>query len=82
MTEYAEITPTPRDRISKLTVEELLAFERKEREFRKDVNVRFAARLVLSAGNWTYAWFRPGGEMGATEIGERFAELLIQGLEA
>ena len=49
-------------------------------EFRKDVNVRFAARLVLSAGNWTYAWFRPGGELGPTEIGERFADLLIRGL--
>jgi TetR/AcrR family transcriptional regulator, cholesterol catabolism regulator len=49
-------------------------------EFRTDVNVRFAARLVLSAGNWTYAWFRPGGELGATEIGERFAELIIKGL--
>jgi AcrR family transcriptional regulator len=53
----------------------------REKEFRPDVNVRFAARLVLSAGNWTYAWFRPGGELGATEIGERFAELLIKGLE-
>ncbi len=51
------------------------------KEFRPDVNVRFAARLVLSAGNWTYAWFRPGGELGPTEIGERFAELLIRGLE-
>ena len=50
-------------------------------EFRKDVEVRFAARLVLSAGNWTYAWFRPGGELGPTEIGERFAELLIRGLQ-
>ena len=49
-------------------------------EFRVDANVRFAARLVLSAGNWTYAWFRPGGELGATEIGERFADLLIRGL--
>ena len=49
-------------------------------EFRADVNVRFAARLVLSAGNWTYAWFRPGGELGATEIGERFAELIIRGM--
>ena len=33
-------------------------------EFRSDANVRFAATLVLSAGNWTYAWFRPGGELG------------------
>lgn len=50
------------------------------REFRDDANVRFAARLVLSAGNWTYAWFKPGGELGPTEIGERFADLLIRGL--
>jgi AcrR family transcriptional regulator len=53
-----------------------------EGEFRPDANVRFAARLVLSAGNWTYAWFRPGGELGPTEIGERFADLLIRGLAA
>lgn len=50
-------------------------------DFRTDANVRFAARLVLSAGNWTYAWYRPGGELGPTEIGERFAELIIRGLE-
>jgi len=49
-------------------------------EFRADADVRFAARLVLSAGNWTYAWYRPGGELGPTEIGQKFAELLIKGL--
>lgn len=51
-------------------------------EFRDDANVRFAARLVLSAGNWTYAWFKPGGELGPTEIGEKFADLLIRGLKS
>jgi AcrR family transcriptional regulator len=50
-------------------------------EFRDDADVRFAARLVLSAGNWTYAWYRPGGELGPTEIGQKFAELLIKGLD-
>jgi AcrR family transcriptional regulator len=50
-------------------------------DFRSDADVSFAARLVLSAGNWTYAWYRPGGELGPKEIGERFAELLIRGLE-
>ncbi len=51
-------------------------------EFRQDVNLRFAVRLVLSAGNWTYAWFRPGGELGPREIAERFAELIIKGFKA
>ncbi|MGH2806043.1 MAG: TetR/AcrR family transcriptional regulator [Actinomycetota bacterium] len=49
-------------------------------EFRADADVRFAARLVLSAGNWTYTWYRPDGELTPAEIGERFAELIINGL--
>ncbi|HEX2049640.1 MAG TPA: TetR/AcrR family transcriptional regulator [Actinomycetota bacterium] len=49
-------------------------------EFRGDADVRFAATLVLSAGNWLFSWYRPGGELGPTEIGERFAELLTRGL--
>lgn len=49
-------------------------------EFRRDVDVKFAARLVLSAGNWTYAWYRPGGDLTPTEIGERFATLVLRGL--
>ena len=51
-------------------------------EFRADADVRFAATLVLSAGNWTYTWYRPGGDLTPTEIGERFAELVTKGLEA
>lgn len=51
-------------------------------DFRADTDVGFAARLVLSAGNWTYTWYRPDGDLGPQEIGERFAELLIRGLEA
>ncbi|MEA2497908.1 MAG: hypothetical protein QOH26_313 [Actinomycetota bacterium] len=50
-------------------------------EFRADADVRFAARLVLSAGNWTFAWYRPGGELTANEIGEGFATLVLKGLE-
>ena len=76
-----EIVKEKRDRyeaIVRQIIEEGIA----EGEFRSDANVRFAARLVLSAGNWTYAWFRPGGELGPTEIGERFADLLIRGLAA
>lgn len=49
-------------------------------EFRADADVRFAATLVLSAGNWLFSWYRPGGELGPTEIGHRFAELLTRGL--
>ena len=49
-------------------------------EFRADADVRFAATLVLSAGNWLFSWYRPGGELEPSAIGERFAELLTRGL--
>lgn len=50
-------------------------------EFRADADVRFAVLLVLSAGNWVYEWYRPGGALGPTQIGERYAELIITGLK-
>lgn len=50
-------------------------------EFRADVDIRLAATLVLSAGNWTYAWFKPGGVLGPTEIGKKFADLILNGLK-
>jgi TetR/AcrR family transcriptional regulator, cholesterol catabolism regulator len=50
-------------------------------EFRSDIDVAMAARLVLSAGNWIYTWYRPGGELSPTEVGDWFARTLIRGLE-
>jgi len=51
-------------------------------EFRADADVRLASLAVLSMGNWIYAWYRPEGELGPQDIGERFADLLVRGLEA
>ncbi len=50
-------------------------------DFRSDADVRLAATLVLSAGNWVYAWYHPEGELTPTEIGTRFADLVVRGLE-
>ena len=50
-------------------------------EFRDDLAVDLTARLVLSAGNWTYSWYRPGGEMTPTEIGEEYADMLVRGMQ-
>lgn len=50
-------------------------------QLRPDTDVRFAATLVLSAGNWMYTWYRPGGELGPKEIGQRLADLLLTGIE-
>ena len=50
-------------------------------EFRRDADVRFAVLLVLSAGNWVYQWYRPGGRLTPKQIGERFADLIVKGLK-
>jgi TetR/AcrR family transcriptional regulator, cholesterol catabolism regulator len=49
-------------------------------ELRADLDVALTARLVLSAGNWTYTWYRPGGPLTPTQVGHAFAETLIRGL--
>jgi AcrR family transcriptional regulator len=80
-TDLREVVQGKRDRYESM-VRAIIEDGIEAGEFRRDADVRFAARLVLSAGNWTYAWYRPGGELGPTEIGMKFAELLIKGLDS
>lgn len=48
--------------------------------FRPDLDVKMTAYLVLSAVNWTYTWYRPGGPLGAAQIADQFAAMLLEGL--
>lgn len=50
-------------------------------EFRADLDVSLAARLVLSAGNWIYAWYRPDGALTPAQVGAGFADLIVRGLK-
>ncbi len=43
-------------------------------------DARMGARLVLSAGNWLYQWFRPDGALSAGAVAAQMAGLLIAGL--
>ncbi|MDQ3784775.1 MAG: TetR/AcrR family transcriptional regulator [Actinomycetota bacterium] len=49
-------------------------------EFRPGVDVAMAGRLVLSAGNWVYTWYRPDGALSAGAIGGELCDLILQGL--
>ncbi|MFZ5818175.1 MAG: TetR/AcrR family transcriptional regulator [Bacillota bacterium] len=50
-------------------------------EFRP-VDETFVRLLVLSAVNWVYQWYRPGGPLGPDEVAGRFCEILLKGIEA
>ncbi|MCI0656506.1 MAG: TetR/AcrR family transcriptional regulator [Acidobacteria bacterium] len=39
-----------------------------------------AARAILGAVNWSARWFTPEGKLTPSQIGDRFAELLVRGL--
>ena len=49
-------------------------------ELRADIDIQLAATLVLSAGNWAFNWYRPGGGLTPEEVGARFADLIVKGL--
>ncbi|MEF2276974.1 TetR/AcrR family transcriptional regulator [Deinococcus sp. YIM 134068] len=50
--------------------------------FRADLDVRMAANLILSAVNWSYTWYRPGGPLSPRDVAEGYADMLLGGLRA
>jgi TetR/AcrR family transcriptional regulator, cholesterol catabolism regulator len=78
-----ELRDTIRDKRDRYeqTVRDIIADGIATGEFRSDLDVRLAATLVLSAGNWVYTWYRPEGELSPTEIGRRFADMIVAGLK-
>nr|MBA3349943.1 TetR/AcrR family transcriptional regulator [Actinomycetota bacterium] len=49
-------------------------------EFAPGVDAAMAGRLVLSAGNWIYTWYRPDGALSAEAIGAELSDLILRGL--
>jgi AcrR family transcriptional regulator len=50
--------------------------------FRRDLDPRMTAYLVLSAVNWAYTWYRPGGPLSPRNVADSFADMLLGGLRA
>lgn len=48
--------------------------------FKADLDIKMTAYLLLSAVNWTYTWYRPGGPLNAAQIADQFAVMLLEGL--
>lgn len=74
-----DLVRTKRDAYEAM-VREVVAEGVRSGEFRPDVDVDMTARLVLSAGNWIYAWYRPDGRLSPAEIARRYADVLVRGL--
>ncbi|HVL81511.1 MAG TPA: TetR/AcrR family transcriptional regulator, partial [Actinomycetota bacterium] len=46
----------------------------------RSTDPRFARLLILSAANWMYQWYDPGGALGPDELADRFTDLILAGL--
>jgi AcrR family transcriptional regulator len=54
-----------------------------DNSFRKIGSSRVVAYGVIGIIGWTHRWFRPGtSEVGANEIGEIYAEMMLSGLRS
>ncbi|MFC4639079.1 TetR/AcrR family transcriptional regulator [Deinococcus hohokamensis] len=50
--------------------------------FRADLDPKMTANLILSAVNWAYTWYRPGGQMTPRDVADHYADMLLGGLRA
>ncbi len=50
-------------------------------EFRA-LDVKMTTHAILGMCNWLYQWYSPEGELGAREIADLFADLIINGVKA
>lgn len=46
----------------------------------RDLDPRLTARAWLGMHNYTYLWLRPDGDLGASEIAERYADVFLKGI--
>ncbi|ACO45048.1 TetR/AcrR family transcriptional regulator [Deinococcus deserti] len=49
-------------------------------QFRADLDPKMTANLILSAVNWAYTWYRPGGQMTPRDVADQYADMLLGGL--
>lgn len=49
---------------------------------RPDLDIGMTSKLILSAVNWTYTWYRPGGKLTPRDVAEQFAQMLLAGMRA
>jgi len=70
-----------RDQLDAL-VDKMIADGIEAGELRDDLDVRLTRLGILGMCNWTYQWYRPGGEQSSAEIADFFANLVINGLAA
>lgn len=77
--EHREIIIAERDRHDRF-VQDSIAEGQRHGIFRAEINARVAAYGILGMTNSLYRWYQPEGAASAEEIGEQYAEMVLNGL--
>lgn len=86
LNEWRYLSPGPRARIQakrddyEALVRKIVSDGIASGEFDSGIDVAMAGRLVLSAGNWVYTWYRADGALSAEAIGNELSDLIMDGL--
>jgi AcrR family transcriptional regulator len=52
----------------------------KDGEFSLPLPIGLSTMAVIGAINWAHRWYRPGGQLEADQIGEGFANIILNGI--
>ncbi|MEU7811322.1 TetR/AcrR family transcriptional regulator [Pseudonocardia sp. NPDC049154] len=61
-------------------VADLVAGAQTDPRVKPDLDPQLTALAVLGAANWVYRWYRSDGKRSPEEIGEAYADLLVDGM--
>jgi AcrR family transcriptional regulator len=69
-----------RRRANEQALIDLINAAKKAGEVPSSLNERLAAKTLFATIIWTYTWFKPGGAVSGTELGEFCANFVLNGL--
>jgi AcrR family transcriptional regulator len=82
--EFEQLSPERRTTLPvheyQSVVSDLISDAQRVGAVKSDIDPHLAALAVLGATNWVYRWYREDGGRSASEIADRFAEMLTSGL--
>lgn len=65
----------------RLNIEKIVRAGIERGEFRDDLKPNIIAFGILGVTNWSYNWYKPGGEVSIEELVDIFSTMLLGGIE-
>lgn len=64
----------------RLNVEDVVQKGIDQKEFKEDLSADIITFGILGVTNWSYNWFKPGGEVSSHELVGKYADMILTGI--